>query len=593
MANYYGYPYIALTGGADNALDSLDGSLLKDGDFAVVVVPATKRTYIYTLDEDSGATEDGLNIISPDANAGDKRWILTNSPSVSSNYASYYGANGNGVENDRTAIAAADAAVTGAIYFSAGTYLISTSLTISSPIVMEPEAKFSIASGQTLTINNNVFSGQNQIFTGDGAVAFGTSSNREVHAEWFGSIQKAVNSLPSSAFSTGTISHGGGVVRFGGTYTISTPVQLRNSIALIGYGPNSLINITGENEGVEFVKTGAEEIVTGCLLKDFAITGDATSNQVGVSAYNLCRSKIENVIIRNCANTGVYMLSNIGTILDNVYVFDCAAGITLTSEADNESNGNTIRECYVSQCSGVGITITEGAGGSKNNRVVSTVSEYNAGNLIIYGGYGNVVDGCYFEGCSSGYSVIIDENADTSELSYGTIIQNCFSMEQYFINVRGANHTRLLSNRTNHASGQITLEPEAVWTKIVDRDWIPVISDSSAFRAEEAWQRSIVMADDSFYAFTMPNAHQNNAAIIAVTSGIAASSGVVFVDPDTPSSAVIAAGAAIAVATGALNGTTGTDAKLTISAHATDKKVYIENRLGGTIQLGFSILIGV
>ena len=101
--DYFFYPYIALTGGGDGALDSLDGSLLKNGDAAYVVIPATKRTYIYTLDEDSGATDDGVNVIAPDANAGLKRWVRTNSPTNES-YASFYGAIGDGVTDDTDAI---------------------------------------------------------------------------------------------------------------------------------------------------------------------------------------------------------------------------------------------------------------------------------------------------------------------------------------------------------------------------------------------------------------------------------------------------------------------------------------------------------
>jgi hypothetical protein len=41
-------------------------------------------------------------------------------------------------------------------------------------------------------------------------------------------------------------------------------------------------------------------------------------------------------------------------------------------------------------------------------------------------------------------------------------------------------------------------------------------------------------------------------------------------------------------ATGALTGTTGTDAKITISAH-TNGQLYIENRLGSSIDIDFSV----
>ena len=68
------WPANALTGGGTGALDAIDGGLLSDGDGAVVIAGTT--TYFYSLDGTSGATESGPNVIAPDVNAGDKRWIL-------------------------------------------------------------------------------------------------------------------------------------------------------------------------------------------------------------------------------------------------------------------------------------------------------------------------------------------------------------------------------------------------------------------------------------------------------------------------------------------------------------------------------------
>ena len=135
--DYYFYPYIALTGGADGALDSLDGSLLKDGDSAFVVIPATQRSYIYTLDADSAASESSPSVIAPDANAGDKRWVLTQNWSGSSSIDwvnvtdPTYGATGDGATDDLAAIKLAiDAVQTtgGTVYFPPGVYLISGSI---------------------------------------------------------------------------------------------------------------------------------------------------------------------------------------------------------------------------------------------------------------------------------------------------------------------------------------------------------------------------------------------------------------------------------------------------------------------------------
>jgi len=74
MPNYR-YWASTLTGGAEGSLDSIDGDDVNDGDTASVPV-SDDRIYEYYLDADSGASENSPNIIAPDSNAGDKRWIL-------------------------------------------------------------------------------------------------------------------------------------------------------------------------------------------------------------------------------------------------------------------------------------------------------------------------------------------------------------------------------------------------------------------------------------------------------------------------------------------------------------------------------------
>jgi hypothetical protein len=68
------YGAISLTGGGTGALDAIDGDNLNDLDAAFVNIFGT--TYTYTLDDDSGAAESSPDVISPDTNAGTKRWIL-------------------------------------------------------------------------------------------------------------------------------------------------------------------------------------------------------------------------------------------------------------------------------------------------------------------------------------------------------------------------------------------------------------------------------------------------------------------------------------------------------------------------------------
>ena len=68
------YPASGLTGGTPGSLDSIDGSLLNDGDRSIVITDSS--VYFYILNASSGTSESSPDTISPDTNAGDKRWEL-------------------------------------------------------------------------------------------------------------------------------------------------------------------------------------------------------------------------------------------------------------------------------------------------------------------------------------------------------------------------------------------------------------------------------------------------------------------------------------------------------------------------------------
>ena len=72
MSKFYGAT--SLIGGGSGALDAIDGAALVDGDGVVVIIDGL--SYFYHLDATSGAGESSPRIISPDANAGTKRWLL-------------------------------------------------------------------------------------------------------------------------------------------------------------------------------------------------------------------------------------------------------------------------------------------------------------------------------------------------------------------------------------------------------------------------------------------------------------------------------------------------------------------------------------
>lgn len=73
-----GYKCTALTGGGAGALDAVAAAGLGDGDLAIVM--ASGSLYHYELDADSGLIEASPDVIQPDDETGDKRWILQRVP---------------------------------------------------------------------------------------------------------------------------------------------------------------------------------------------------------------------------------------------------------------------------------------------------------------------------------------------------------------------------------------------------------------------------------------------------------------------------------------------------------------------------------
>lgn len=104
------------------------------------------------------------------------------------------GATGDGTTNDRTAIAAADTAAqatspASAIFFPPGDYVVSSNLTITSPIVMARGARLKPAVGVTITLNGTVYAPEDaHIFTGSGSIAGSGGFTDRVYPRWFGAI---------------------------------------------------------------------------------------------------------------------------------------------------------------------------------------------------------------------------------------------------------------------------------------------------------------------------------------------------------------------------------------------------------------------
>ena len=118
-----------------------------------------------------------------------------------------------------------------------------SSLTVPSNITLQVVdiASITVTSGTTLTINGPFEAGLYKVFTGDGAVTFGSRDVAKVHPEWWGAkrdgtsddtgpVQAAINAL----------SMGGEVAFVNGTYVVDS-ISLASNISINGSGQESVI----------------------------------------------------------------------------------------------------------------------------------------------------------------------------------------------------------------------------------------------------------------------------------------------------------------------------------------------------------------
>jgi hypothetical protein len=179
--------------------------------------------------------EDWLDIagVAPGAGWADRLAIAaTDSFGAVSVKQAAYGAIGDGTTNARAAIVLADATGKG-ILFPAGSYLVSTDLTISSPTFFAYGAKLKIPTGVTVTLAFRPDAPLQQIFecAGTGNVAFASTAKDEAYPEWWG---VTINSSASAAANLtamlkGVTSRAAILQCQAGSYWFSAKLQIQTS----------------------------------------------------------------------------------------------------------------------------------------------------------------------------------------------------------------------------------------------------------------------------------------------------------------------------------------------------------------------------
>ncbi|MBU0846739.1 right-handed parallel beta-helix repeat-containing protein [Patescibacteria group bacterium] len=311
------YQFKGLIGGGGTNLDGVDGRVLKDGDFAYIMLSGNIQ-YNYMLDASSGLTQKIPFIVKPLVNADNKRWILQ-TPYVAYVDATAPDQGAATAEGYRSlkdlidAIGPTKRATIVCPSTGAGdttTYTLTTNETVPANISLKMEQGAIIDGAGTLTINGPFPHEGNlsQKFGSSITVSFGPGAIKKDYPEWWGEnttpdttdmtaeIQAAINAMEGA---------GGGIV------------SLVDSIYRIS---DELVN---DDDGVWI--EGVSKAST--IIKQYGTAGEACLKVSCAVADGYIRSGIRNLTLQGNAlsGNGLTLMNAYNYTIENVYAYSNGA----------------------------------------------------------------------------------------------------------------------------------------------------------------------------------------------------------------------------------------------------------------------------
>ena len=286
-----------------------------------------------------------------------------------------YGAVGDGVTDDRTALFNSNAA--GNFVLSSGTYLINSNLTISSDVTFYDGAKLKPASGVTITITGAITASVwNHCFdmSAGGSIQFEIGSTQQAYPTWFGAISDDESGTISTDnvtaidecikacnVATGGDLEGDPVGSFrnipvlipAGMFSIDNAnIDLPSYAVVIGLGPSSILACKGGTNSYSVFKcttAGANSI----YMSNFAIYGNYT-NQTGTihglefavaSGSKPAYNEFNNLVIKEMAGNGLRIAGSVNIencSFSNMMIRDCNGHCMYINRA-NKCDFNNLR----------------------------------------------------------------------------------------------------------------------------------------------------------------------------------------------------------------------------------------------------------
>jgi hypothetical protein len=383
------YERTAISGGG-SALDGIDGSILLDGDAAVILINGAALFYV--LDDDSASGELLPEIVAPDANPGNKRWIRQNTSGEidSCIFATLSAAN-------------AAAAAAGKLLVISTNWTLVANTTLTASVKCIPGGSFTKASTYTLTFSGsfeNPSNGQCFIGFAAGEVTFGAGAVEGVRPEWW-----AVNTTPGTTdMSTAVlcaVASGANYI-FNGIYLVSSKIEIDKAAHLEFLGPHGTISGDPPASYLKKAATMTEEVLlfshANASMNGGGVVGVAgnTGDNIVIAGNSV---RLRNVTSIGAGQDGIRVGKDADGSNMNSWLLDSCFAHTngrhgfyisdAVSTATTDANAGVSTNCGAMSNAGDGMRLNF----AMHNSIIGFLGESNTGYGLWVGGAYNMVFG--------------------------------------------------------------------------------------------------------------------------------------------------------------------------------------------------------
>lgn len=277
-----------------------------------------------------------------------------------------YGATGDGVTNDRTAInTAITAAVAsgGYLFFPQGTYKVSSNLTINCHVYFTKGAMLSIDNGVIVTITGNIEAKAFQIFSGSGTVSFvGNYVEKEAYPQWWGVVGDGATNNTTALNTCFTAADTGGipVIFPKGTYNFDNTITIGSSIKLVDMSRATMAFTAATGTYVPAIVVGDSTVATrpsyntylGLNVDRTNISTWADEGDIGIQVYNANNCYFTDIKVYDFC-IGLQCIAKPSASTDRGFSYNniglnifsrCKVGVDLTNTADNGSYNGWVNQ---------------------------------------------------------------------------------------------------------------------------------------------------------------------------------------------------------------------------------------------------------